>query len=147
VNRLRLETEQGKALADEHQHLIEEALAKDQIVLSDRWLDSSLAYQGFGRGLDLQWLRAVSLGFIHRWPDRTFVLDLPPEVGLARRTKLNRLDRESLEFHRRVRSGYLTLAREEPERFQIIDAEASEEAVQAALRSALEPLLEAFKLC
>jgi len=96
-------------------------------VLCDRFSDSTFAYQGFARGLDLQWLRAaneVATGGLT--PDLTLVLDLPVSVGLARRRadrgEQNRLDRETERFHRKVRRGFLALAAEEPGRMTIVNA-------------------------
>jgi len=97
------------------------------VVLCDRFSDSTFAYQGFARGLDLQWLRAaneVATGGLT--PDLTIVLDLPISVGLTRRRadrgQQNRLDREAERFHRKVRRGFLTLAAEEPGRITIVNA-------------------------
>jgi dTMP kinase len=108
-------------------HLITPALRRGTMVLCDRFSDSTLAYQGFGRGLDLQWLRAaneVATGGLT--PDLTLVLDLPISVGLARRRadrgQQNRLDREAERFHRKVRRGFLALAAEEPARIKIVNA-------------------------
>ena len=111
-------------------HLIMPALRRGTVVLCDRFSDSTLAYQGFGRGLDLQWLRAantVASGGLT--PDLTLVLDLPVSVGLARRRadrgQENRLDRETDAFHRKVRRGFLALAAEEPARMKILNANRS----------------------
>jgi dTMP kinase len=108
-------------------HLIKPALQRGTVVLCDRFSDSTLAYQGFGRDLDLQWLRAaneVATGGLT--PDLTVVLDLPVSVGLARRRaargQQNRLDRETERFHRKVRRGFLALAAEEPARMKIVNA-------------------------
>lgn len=139
------ETEYLLYSADRAEHMqtvIQPALEAGKIVLCDRWLDSSLAYQGYGRGLSLEWLRAVAAGATRGVkPDKTFLFDLPPEVGLARFEGKDRLEREPLEFHRRVRAGYLTLAQAEPQRFSVLDATASLEAIQVFLREALEGLL------
>jgi dTMP kinase len=149
------ETEYLLYSADRAEHmrtLIRPALAQGQIVLCDRWLDSSLAYQGFGRGLDLGWLRTVAERTIQTvWigrrfafqPDKTFLFDLPPEVGLARLASPDRLERENIEFHRRVRQGYLQLATAEPERFVVLDATQTPQALQAQLRKQLLGLLPA----
>jgi dTMP kinase len=127
--------------AEHMQTLIRPALAQGQTVLCDRWLDSSLAYQGFGRGLDLDWLRAVAQGAVQGvQPDKTFLFDLPPEVGLARLDSPDRLERESIEFHRRVRQGYLKLAAAEPERFVVLDATQTSQTLQAQLREHLHSL-------
>lgn len=111
-------------------------------VVSDRYLDSSLAYQGFGRGLPLPWLLEVAkeatLGLT---PRLTFLLDLPPEEALRRVKDPDRLEREGLAFFQRVREGYLRLAEAEPERFRVLDARKPVAEVQAAIRAALLPLL------
>lgn len=128
--------------AEHMQTLIRPALEAGRIVLCDRWLDSSLAYQGYGRGLSLEWLRAVAAGATQGVkPDKTFLFDLPPEVGLGRFEGKDRLEREPLEFHRRVRAGYLELAQAEPGRFTVLDATASLEAIQDFLREHLKGLL------
>jgi dTMP kinase len=103
------------------------ALAAGEVVLCDRYGDSTLAYQGSGRGLDWDLLatlnRAATSGLT---PDLTLLFDLDPEVGVRRRehasAEWNRLDREPLEFHRRVRAGYHRLAAAEPRRFTVLDA-------------------------
>ena len=124
------QTEALLILAARCQHvtqLIMPALKRGTVVLCDRFSDSTFAYQGFARGLDLQWLRAankVATGGLT--PDFTVVLDLPVSVGLARRRaergQQNRLDRETERFHRKVRRGFLALAAEEPGRMTIVDA-------------------------
>ncbi|HSF68265.1 MAG TPA: dTMP kinase [Nitrospiraceae bacterium] len=108
-------------------HLIRPALRRGAVVLCDRFSDSTFAYQGFGRGLDLQWLHAaneVATGGLT--PDLTLVLDLPVSVGLARRRadrgRQNRLDHETERFHRKVRRGFLALAGKEPGRMVIVNA-------------------------
>lgn len=115
------------------------ALEAGQVVLCDRFFDSTYAYQGYGRGLSLSDLRAIT-GFATRGlkPDLTLYLDVPPEIGLQRRESsgeaLNRLDREALAFHQRVREGYLDLIRSEPERWRFVDAAGTREEIQAFLR-------------
>jgi dTMP kinase len=124
-------------LADRAQHVQEvilPALNAGQIILCDRYTDSTLAYQGYGRGIDLELLRRLNeLANRGVQPDLTFLLDCPVEVGLARtaQRQLNapagenredRFERETLEFHERVRAGFLELARAEPNRFRVIDA-------------------------
>ncbi len=120
-------------MADRMQHfrqIIAPALEKGKIVLCDRFIDATLAYQGFGRQIDLNWLEEIhrrSLG--HVKPNLTFLIDLPPEEGLKRawqriaqkETKEDRFEKESLEFHQRVRAGYLFLAQREPDRFVILN--------------------------
>jgi dTMP kinase len=116
-------------------------LAQGGVVLCDRFADSTLAYQGYGRGLDLGLLRTV-LDFATRgrWPDLTLYFDLEVEESLARRAgdgEVNRLDAESLDFHRRVRAGYLELAAYEPERWVTIDARQSIDVVENAVQRAV----------
>src|SRR6266850_5125937 len=115
------------ARADLVATVIRPALAAGSVVLCDRYDDSTLAYQGAGRGLDLkmlrEWNRVATGGLV---PALTLLFDLDPEVGLTRREDAsgvpNRLDRESLAFHARVRAQFLELARAEPRRFIVIDA-------------------------
>jgi dTMP kinase len=114
-------------------------LDKGGVVVCDRFYDSSLAYQGYGHGLDRETLRTVTAfatGGLK--PDLTLLLDLPVESGLGRRREAghwNRLDDYDLEFHRRLRDGYQRMAGEEPERWVVIDATRSMEEVQAEIRS------------
>lgn len=103
--------------------VIEPALKRGAWVISDRFSDSTLAYQGFGRGLDVAWLRGLNdfaTGGLR--PDLTILLDLPPDVGLERQKVADRIGGEDLAFHQRVRDGYLVLAREEPQRIIVVDA-------------------------
>jgi dTMP kinase len=115
-------------------------LDRGGVALSDRYADSSLAYQGYGRGLDLDRVRAIldfATGGLR--PDLTLLLDVDVEEGLRRRKRSdgewNRLDQEALDFHSRVREGYLALARAEPERWVVIDASRSLEDVQEEIRA------------
>ncbi len=108
--------------------VIRPALAAGRIVLADRYVDSTQAYQGAGRGLDRQALANVlSFATGGLMPDLTFLLDLPTEVGLARKrsgsAEWNRLDQESVAYHRAVRRGFLELAAREPGRWQVLDAQ------------------------
>ncbi len=127
--------------------VIRPALAAGRIVLCDRYDDSTLAYQGAGRGLDAvmlrAWNRAATGGLV---PDLTLLFDLDPAAGLARRAgaagEPNRLDREAPEFHARVRAGYLELARGEPARFVVLDASLPPEALEARIWKAVEPRLK-----
>ena len=119
--------------------VIQPALAAGRVVLCDRYADSTMAYQGYGRGLDrdaLAALTAVATGVLR--PDLTLLLDLDVARGLARRRdegeEMNRLDLETIEFHRRVRAGYLALAAAEPARWQLIDADRPPAAIQDTLR-------------
>ncbi|AEV15612.1 MAG: dTMP kinase [Thermus sp.] len=131
--------------ADRAEHVrkvILPALEGGEWVVSDRYLDSSLAYQGFGRGLPLPWLLEVAKeATLGLKPRRTFLLDLPPEEALARLKDKDRMERMGLAFFQRVREGYLGLARAEPERFVVLDATRPVAEVQAAIQEALRPLL------
>jgi dTMP kinase len=127
--------------------LIRPSLAANKIVLCDRFYDSTIAYQGYGRGLDLADLYAVTrIATGSLKPDLTLLLDIDVEHGLARRTgsglEMNRLDLEAVDFHQRVRQGYQQLAAEEPGRWVVIDADRPVEAVQQSLRKAVEARLE-----
>jgi dTMP kinase len=119
--------------------VIRPALRAGQIVLSDRFADSTLAYQGYGRGLDLD-----ALAFITRLatgdlkPNLTLLFDLDVTCGLARRAEggqeMNRMDLQTVAFHQRVRDGYHRLAAMEPERWLVVDAERPPEVIQAEVR-------------
>lgn len=143
------ETEAFLVFAARRQHVvqvIEPALAQDAVVLCDRFSDSTLAYQGYARGLDRATLRTLNrLATQTITPDLTLLFDLPVSTGLARRRNAadtNRLDRESLRFHRKVRAGFLDLAKRAPERIKIIPAGAAKEAVARAVAQAVAPLLD-----
>lgn len=124
--------------------VIRPALAADKIVLCDRYADSTLAYQGYGLGLDLDALRAITR-FATRglMPDLTFFVDVPVEVGLARRQRgeTNRLDQKDVDYHTRVRNGYWELVRAEPQRFVVIDGTRAINATQLEIRTHLERVL------
>lgn len=137
--------------ASRRQHLVERiepALASGTHVLCDRFTDSSLAYQGEGRGLGGDWVSQLDLLATEgRRPDRTFLFDLPPEVAQSRGQKQDRskgppdrLDVEGLAFYTRVREAFLTLAEAQPQRFVIIDSSGEAEATWAQVESALSDL-------
>ena len=126
--------------------VIKPQMEKGGIVLSDRYADSTLAYQGYGHQNTVASLEGIiryaTGGLI---PDLTILLDLAPEVGLQRRLDaggLNRLDAYDIDFHHRVRNGYLTLAEAAPDRWVIVDADRSFEAVQGDLRAILQEHLD-----
>lgn len=126
--------------------VIRPALQAGKVVLCDRFFDSTYAYQGYGRGLPLEALRSITEFAVQGvTPDLTVYLDVPAEVGLRRREQsgeaLNRLDREAVAFHERVREGYLALARAEPGRWRVVDAARPIEAVQQTLRALLQTML------
>jgi dTMP kinase len=125
--------------------VVRPALAAESIVICDRYADSTLAYQGYGRGLALDTLRTLNRiatgGLV---PERTFLLDLPVDEGLARKRRggdLNRLDNAGYAFHERVRNGYHALAEAEPARWRVIDAGAAPSVVAEAVWSALSPFV------
>ena len=120
---------------------IEPALSRGAWVMCDRFSDSTMAYQGYGRGLidECEVLQRMTLGAFR--PDLTLILDLPVELGLerarARSGQAKRYEQMGLDFHRRVREGFLQIARREPARCRVIDARGTFEAVQAAMRLAV----------
>jgi dTMP kinase len=119
------------------QHVILPGLESGKIVLCDRYTDSTLAYQGFGRGMDLKMLRDLNrIADLGVKPDLTLLFDCPVDIALSRTSRRfaemgegagreDRFENEKAEFHERVRAGFLDLARAEPERFRIIDASRS----------------------
>ncbi len=125
--------------------LIRPALAAGKIVVCDRYADSTMAYQGYGLGLDLQALRVITQfatgGLV---PDLTFYVDVPVELGLARRHRgeTNRLDLKDRVYHSRVREGFLKMAQDEPKRWIVIDGTRSVDEVQEEIRAKLEHKLE-----
>ena len=142
--------------ADRAQHtreILRPALAEGLVVLCDRFIDATLAYQGFGRGLDMAFLRSLndfsSSGLL---PDLTFLFDLSVEEGQqriaarrvqrgARKTE-DRIEGEAVAFHRKIREGYLRLAGEEPLRFRIIDAAGAIPVIHREVCSHLQSLLD-----
>ncbi len=135
--------------ADRAHHIstvVRPALERGEIVLQDRYLDSSVAYQGVGRELEAGEIRELSLwaaeGLL---PDVTVLLDLDVAIGRGRldesRTRFDRLEAEAAEFHGRVREAYLALAAAEPERFLVLDATRPVDDIAAAVRSRVSELL------
>jgi len=141
-------------LADRAQHVarvIEPALARGMAVLCDRFADSSEVYQGRARGLGAAQVRRLNqwvCGAI--WPDLTLVLDLDPKIGLQRALErqdslglgLDRLESEDMEFHRRVRKGFLDQAASEPDRVKVVDAGLPPDEVAARIWAQVELVLE-----
>ncbi len=121
--------------------VIRPALNDGRVVIVDRYADSSLAYQGYGRGLNMPWLKEVTweaTGGLR--PDITILLDLEPEIGLRRAAQtgsLDRLERADLSFHHRVRNGFLELANAEPERFLVLNALEQPDALAAIILAAV----------
>ncbi len=146
-------------LADRAQHMGEivgPALKAGKTVICDRFADSTIVYQGYGRGLDVSLLRILNDTAVSgMWPDTTILLDLPPETGLRRAVARNlrdglnnsegRFEAESIEFHTSVREGYLTWAALNQERMCVVDAEGDAETVYKAVRCAVQNRLSVKK--
>jgi len=140
-------------LADRAQHVREKlkpALAAGEIVISDRYSDSTVAYQGHGRGFDLKLLGELNrLATDGVMPDLTIVLDLPVETGLARTRArhqvqgagFDRFEKEASEFHRQVRAGFQAIARAEPARVTVIESSRALDMVSADIHRAVETLI------
>lgn len=130
-------------------NVIRPALARGEWVICDRFADSTFAYQGYGRGIDVQLLKNfndfATEGLV---PDLTILLDVPPEVSRARlaarqaatATQADRIEQAGAVFHSRLREGFLELARAEPNRFAMIDSRGEREAVSAAVLAAVRRL-------
>ncbi len=136
------------ARAQHVQEVIRPALERGKVILCDRYTDSTLAYQGYGRGLSLDHLDAVNrIATGGLPPDFTILLDLPPEIGLARKEYEalgDSIGKESLEFHQRVRAGYLELAQREPKRIVVVDASLPIDQVTQATWQHLQRFLDHF---
>lgn len=142
-------------LADRAQHVasvVRPALAAGQVVLCDRFADSTVAYQGYGRGLDPQLLHTLnSVAVGDNWPELTILLDIDPQQGLRRALARNleqdlcqtegRFEAESIDFHTRVREGYLTLAALHPERIRVVDAAPDADVVFADVAAHIDAAL------
>lgn len=128
------------------EQVIQPRLADGEIVISDRYYDSTIAYQGYGHQQNLDDIRAlVKYATGGLTPDLTVLLDLDVEVGLKRKKKdneWNRLDAYTVEFHRRVRAGYLEMVKAEPQRWVVVNSEQAWESVQAELRKVIVEKLE-----
>lgn len=137
------------ARAQNVREVIRPALDAGKIVIADRFYDSTLAYQGYGHGVALEEIRAVTrLAVDDLVPDRTFILDIPVETGLARsgwrkRGTWDRFEVEAAAFHERVRLGYIELAKSEPRRFVVLKADRDEAAIAADVRRTVDALLGA----
>jgi dTMP kinase len=131
--------------ADKAEHVdtvVQPALDRGEVVITDRYVDSMLAYQGAGRILD-----PVEVEGVARWathdlrPHLTVVLDLEPHHGLGRFEERDRIEGESLEFHLRVREGYLRMAKTDPDHYLVLDAHGAVEEIAERVRERLAPLL------
>ena len=123
--------------------IIKPALLKGKIVICDRFLDSTIAYQGYGLGIDIDFIKrtgkVASQGIK---PDLTILMDLPVEKGLKHREKsMDRIEKRSLDYHLRVRRGYLKLAAAEPKRIKIVKVEVDKHETQANIRGLAENVL------
>lgn len=143
------------ARAQHVKEVIKPFLKKGRIVLCDRFSDATLAYQGYGRRIDLKWIarlnRLASQGIK---PDVTFLLDCPTDLGLKRALHRNqtlkqereeRFEREEIQFHQRVRKGYFAIAKKEPRRMKVIDTREGEERVFEKIRKIVDNLLIGIK--
>ncbi|MFC1945601.1 dTMP kinase [Chloroflexota bacterium] len=125
--------------------LIRPSLADGKVVICDRYYDSTLAYQGYGRGLDLEAVRAVNgAGTLGLAPDVTILLDIDCEAGFARKKgkRIDRFEQETMDFHRRVRQGFLEMAKAEPERWIVVDASQTRARVSRDIWLKVAPLFD-----
>ena len=128
--------------------VIKPGLESGKVVICDRFADSTTAYQGYGRGLDLQTVKAVNgVGILGLRADLTVLLDILAEEGLARKgdKKQDRFEREDIAFHQRVRDGFLKLAAAEPQRWLVVDARQSKEKVEQIIWERVSQLLSSQK--
>ena len=126
--------------------VIRPRLAEGWVVICDRFADSTLAYQGYGHGLPLQDLLSITqFATGGLWPDLTVYLDLDVETGLRRKAatpeEWNRMEAQAVEFHQRVREGYLQLAAQDPERWLVLDATLPVEVIQGQIRERVMSML------
>lgn len=130
------------ARAQHIEEVIKPALEKGKIVISDRFSLSSLAYQGFGRGLDLSLLEEMD-AFARQGisPHLTIYIDIPPEEGIKRLSTLTPFEGEPLEFHKRVREGYLELASRYPEKIKVVDGRGGVEEVKERIEKIVEEVI------
>jgi dTMP kinase len=132
--------------ADKAEHIhavVGPALARGEVVVTDRYVDSTLAYQGAGRSLDgaeLEWVARWATGDLR--PHLTVLLDLEPAHGLTRFAERDRIEGESIEFHQRVRAEFLRLAAADPAHYLVIDARAPMAEIAEAVHGRLAPMLE-----
>ena len=132
-------------LADRSEHVkkvIKPALEKDKIVISDRFADASIAYQGYGRGLDIHWIDGLNKRATQGiCPELTFLLDIDPELADKRSKEKDRIENEEIAFHQRVRQGYLEIAHLYPNRVKILNGQESIENIHLAIRKILSKYL------
>jgi dTMP kinase len=131
--------------------VIKPFLKKEGVILCDRFSDASIAYQGYGRRMALKWVEKLNhLSSLGIKPDLTILLDCPSDIGIKRALRRNqilkkereeRFEREKIQFHRRVRRGYLSIARKEPGRVKVIDTREGEEEVFEKIRKIVDELI------
>jgi dTMP kinase len=135
--------------ADKAEHVekvVQPALSRGEVVITDRYVDSTLAYQGAGRALD-----GADLEWVARWatsdlrPHLTVLLDLEPSAGFTRFEERDRIEGESIEFHQRVREEFLRLAKADPEHYLVLDAHGAVDEIAAEVHARLQPLVEAVR--
>lgn len=123
-------------------HVIRPALEAGKVVVCDRYLDSSVAYQGYGRDLGVDFVRDLSLWATQDLrPDLTVLLDIDPSIGLSRVQSPDRLESEPIEYHERVRQAFLAIASNEPECYLVIDASQDPDAIAELIRERVAELL------
>jgi len=120
------------------------ALNDGKIILCDRFLDSTVAYQGYGNGVDIQVIKNIGKIVTQGCePDLTFLFDLDVKEGIARINRpKDRIEQRSIDYHNRVRKGYLEIANNEPERVKLIDAEKSKDEIQSIVQEHIDQLLK-----
>jgi dTMP kinase len=126
------------------EEIIIPALSNGKVILCDRFLDSTIAYQGYGNGVNIEKIKNigefVTQGFK---PGLTFLFDLDVEEGFARINRpKDRIEQRGIEYHNRVRNGYLKIARDEPDRVMLIDARKSKEEIQSIVQERIDQLLK-----
>ncbi|MGB2798232.1 MAG: dTMP kinase [Dehalococcoidia bacterium] len=122
--------------------VIRPALEKGTVVICDRFAESTIAYQGYGRGLDFDLIEAINnIATQGLKPDLIVFLDIPVDHGLARKGLRDRFEREEIAFHQRVRSGYLDMAKKEPERWLVIDGSLPKKNIQGIIWERVQQLL------
>ena len=150
-NNMCAETEMFLFCAARSQHvreIIMPALKQNKVVLCDRFSDATYAYQGAGRGLDSKFIRLINdYSSMLLKPDLTLLFDLPVEIGLQRANRRNdklkesssidRFEKENMDFHRRIREGYLNILKNDPDRFRLIDANREVETIQKDVRTCI----------
>ncbi len=128
-----------RQLVDE---VIRPSLLSGKVVICDRFTDSFVAYQGYGRGIDFEVVRTLNeIATSGIMPDITILLDLPVEVAFERLTELDRMEREDFSFHLRVREGFLKIAETEKKRIKVLDAQMSQEEIFDRVKDIVLPYI------